>query len=294
MSKNLIFRRILRAELFFAAILIFSSMALGQSDRVEGPWGERGDVPVAGDFDRDGFADDVAVFRPSSNNWLFDLDADGDTDASTRMGPGDEGDIFVVGDFDEDGYVDDVGVFMPSRRWYFGTFSYNSDTGSMAWAAPFPGITWGLRGDLPVAGDFDRDGYRDDIGVFRPSNRIWYFDYNSDGSTDRRSGPWAIRGDLPIAGDFNGDTECGDLGVFRASDRTWYFDYDSNGDTDRRLSPWALSGDVPISGDFDRDGLSDDIGVFRPSTRTWYFKYSDVSWSPPGMTGGPTPGYVNA
>lgn len=294
MSKNFIFKRILRAELFFAAILIFSGLALGQSDRVEGPWGERGDLPMAGDFDRDGFADDVAVFRPSQNNWLFDLDSDGETDASTRMGPGDEGDLFVVGDFDEDGYVDDVGIFMSSGRWYFGTFSYNTETGGMAWSAPFPGIAWGLVGDLPVAGDFDGDGYRDDIGVFRPSNRIWYFDYNSDGSTDRRSGPWAIRGDLPIAGDFNGDTEVGDLGVFRASDRTWYFDYDASGNTDRRLSPWALSGDVPISGDFDRDGLSDDIGVFRPSTRTWYFKYSDISWSPPGMTGGPTPGYVNA
>ncbi len=290
MSKNLVFRRILRV----AAILIFSGLALGQSDRVEGPWGERGDVPLAGDFDRDGFADDLAVFRPSQNNWLFDFDADGDTDASTRMGPGDEGDMFVVGDFDEDGYVNDVGIFMPSRRWYFGTFSYNADRGSIAWSAPFPGITWGLGGDLPVAGDFDGDGYRDDLGVFRPSNRIWYFDYNSDGSTDLRSGPWAIRGDLPIAGDFNGDTEVGDVGVFRASDRTWYFDYDSSGDTDRRFSPWALSGDIPISGDFDRDGLSDDIGVFRPSTRTWYFKYSDIAWSPPGMTGGPTPGYVNA
>jgi hypothetical protein len=294
MSKNFIFMRILRAELFFAAILIFSGLALGQSDRVEGPWGERGDLPMAGDFDRDGFADDLAVFRPSQNNWLFDLDSDGETDASTRMGPGDEGDLFVVGDFDEDGYVDDVGIFMSSRRWYFGTFSYNTDTGGISWSAPFPGITWGLVGDLPVAGDFDGDGYRDDIGVFRPSNRIWYFDYNSDGSTDHRSGPWAIRGDLPIAGDFNGDTEVGDLGVFRASDRTWYFDYDASGNTDRRLSPWALSGDVPISGDFDRDGLSDDIGVFRPSTRTWYFKYSDISWSPPGMTGGPAPGYVNA
>ncbi|HII07222.1 MAG TPA: hypothetical protein HA349_07910 [Methanotrichaceae archaeon] len=294
MPKTCIFRRILRAELFFAAILIFSGTALGQSDRVEGPWGERGDVPVAGDFDRDGFPDDIAVFRPSQNNWLFDFDADGDTDVSTRMGPGDEGDMFVVGDFDEDGYVDDVGVFMPSRRWYFGTFSYNSATGTMAWSSPFPSINWGLRGDLPVAGDFDGDGYRDDLGVFRPSNRIWYFDYNSDGSTDLRSGPWAIRGDLPIAGDFNGDIECGDVGVFRSSDRTWYFDYDSNGDTDRRFSPWALNGDLPISGDFDRDGFSDDIGVFRPSTRTWYFKYSDVTWSPPGMTGGPTPGYVNA
>ena len=54
MPKTHRIERILRAELFFAAILTFSGLALGQSDRVEGPWGERGDLPVAGDFDRDG------------------------------------------------------------------------------------------------------------------------------------------------------------------------------------------------------------------------------------------------
>jgi hypothetical protein len=180
------------------------------------------------------------------------------------MGPGDEGDQFVVGDFDRDGYVNDVGIFMTSGRWYFGTFSYNPETGTIVWSAPFSGITWGLRGDLPVAGDFDGDGYRDDLGIFRPSNRLWYLDYNFDGSTDRRSGPWAIRGDLPLAGDFNGDTEVGDLGVFRPSDRTWYFDYGASGNTDRRLSPWALSGDLPISWTSTETASQTTSGSFGP------------------------------
>lgn len=50
--------------------------------------------------------------------------------------------------------------------------------------------------DIPIAGDFDRDGHSDDVAVFRPSNHLWYYDYNHDGSTDERSGPWRIT--LPI------------------------------------------------------------------------------------------------
>ena len=57
----------------------------------------------------------------------------------------------------------------------------------------------GLLGAIFVAQGADG---QDDVGVFRPSTGIWYYDYGHDGATDAISGPWGLEGDLPVAGDF--------------------------------------------------------------------------------------------
>jgi hypothetical protein len=36
---------------------------------------------------------------------------------------------------------------------------------------------WAIRGDIPIAVDFYGDMVKDDIGVFRPSERKWYYKY---------------------------------------------------------------------------------------------------------------------
>jgi hypothetical protein len=41
------------------------------TDRKMGPLGGRGDLPIAGDFDSDGSADDVAILRPSDRGWYL-------------------------------------------------------------------------------------------------------------------------------------------------------------------------------------------------------------------------------
>ncbi len=86
------------------------------------------------------------------------------------------------------------------------------------------GGPWGVSGDLPIAGDFDRDGRVDDVAVFRPSKRIWFYDVDHDGTTDHVSGPWGWSGDLPVAGDFNGDGRMDDVGILHPPTRMWYYD----------------------------------------------------------------------
>jgi len=44
-------------------------------------------------------------------------------------------------------------------------------------------VSWGLTGDIPVVGDWNRDG-KDDVGIFRPSKGIWSLDSNGNSKWD--------------------------------------------------------------------------------------------------------------
>jgi hypothetical protein len=253
--------------------LMLLGQSLAQSDKTISRWGQREDVSLIGDFDRDGSPDDIAIYRPSEISTYFDFDADKTVDTMKKKDLGGKEDQLVVGDFDQDGYLNDIGTFKPYGRWYFGTFLYDAENKSMAWFTSIPSINWGLKGDIPLAGDFDENGYANNIGLFRPSHRTWLFNYDLDGETDRTSGPWGVSGDVPISGDFDGDGDYSDLAVFRPSDRTWYFDNDSDGGNDMIYAEWAITISIPAAGDFDGEGISDDIVAFRPSTGEWFFKF---------------------
>ncbi|MCD9188846.1 MAG: FG-GAP-like repeat-containing protein [Pyrinomonadaceae bacterium] len=119
-----------------------------------------------------------------------------------------------------------------------------------------------LRSITPF--DFDGDG-QSDIGVFRPSNFVWYqllgsnyqFSYSYFGAS----------GDVLTPADFDGDGKT-DISIFRPSSGIWVYAASANNNL-QTVTTWGQSGDVPLPSDVDGDGKADFV-VFRPANRTWY------------------------
>jgi hypothetical protein len=118
------------------------------------------------------------------------------------------------------------------------------------------------------------------VGVFRPSDGVFYLDYTGNGAWDGcgtdRCLSIGMNGDIPLVGDWNG-TGTGKVGLFRPSDGTFYLDYNGNGAWDGcgidRCLRIGLNGDIPLVGDWDGTGSSK-VGAFRPSDGTFYLDYN--------------------
>lgn len=253
-----------------------------------------------GDFNADG-ATDLAVYRPSNNNWYVTLSGTGGYTGATL---GASGDILAPNDYDGDGKTD-YAVFRPSTGvWHILQSSTSTSTT----------VTFGASGDIPVAADYDGDDVVD-IAVFRPSNGTWYSlqstngftgvlfgasgdipavgDYDRDGKADEAvfrpsSGAWYLNrsylgftgvsfgasGDIPVAADYDGDTET-DIAVFRPSNGVWYLQRSNQGFAGISL---GVSTDKPVAGDYDNDGKAD-VAVWRPSNGTWYVQRSTLGYT---------------
>src|SRR6185295_2781943 len=76
-------------------------------------------------------------------------------------------------------------------------------------------LVFGMKGSVPVTGDFNGDGITD-IGVFIDGQ--WFIDLNGDGVWDEAD-LWAKLGhdrDKPVTGDWNGDGKT-DIGIYGPS-----------------------------------------------------------------------------
>lgn len=108
--------------------------------------GQNGDVPVAGDWDGNGF-DSVGVFRPGNSNWFLSNGFAGTIDITPFIF-GSLGSKPIAGDWNGDG-LDTVGVF-----------DQNLGQMSLINKTSFKGLvditfSFGVNGDIPLAGDWD-------------------------------------------------------------------------------------------------------------------------------------------
>jgi hypothetical protein len=219
-------------------------------------------------------ADHVGIYRPSTHMFYLDYNGNGVWNGAVtdrRYTFGIAGDLPLSGDWNDDG-KDEIGIYRPSTHMFY--LDYN---GNGAWngAVTDRQYTFGIAGDVPVTGDWDRDGYIE-IGIYRPSTHMFYLDYNGNGAwngavTDRQY-TFGIAGDVPVTGDWNGNVDT-EIGIYRPSTHMFYLDYNGNGAwngavTDRQYT-FGIAGDVPVTGDWN-DNLATEIGVFRPSTHLFY------------------------
>jgi hypothetical protein len=150
----------------------------------------------------------------------------------------------------------------PEKRWGCVTTYEHQFFVNQGWGRGYG--EW-VPGDIWYAGRvFPRSAWNDDVGLYRPSARRWYFDYNHNGSTDEYLKYFGNSEALPIAGDFCRDNVLGDIAFFRPSNTSWTFDCGHNRSINEWIE-WGYSDGRPVALDVDRDGFMDDIALFRPS-----------------------------
>lgn len=181
---------------------------------------------VSGDFDNDGFQDDIASIYEIGYNqtsitvWLNNEGSfspqrwwfGGDFDANqTRQ-------TLVVGDFDQDGFVDDIAAFYDYDQERTKVYVWLSDSKQFAW----PGTWWvghdfnstRIQGTM-VSGDFDHDGFQDDIATLYDysDNYCKAFVWTTKGKSFNWPYTWFEEADFAagkakgnvVAGDFDGN-----------------------------------------------------------------------------------------
>jgi hypothetical protein len=217
-------------------------------------YGATGDIPLVGDWDRNGTVT-VGVYRPSESRfYLSNSTSSQVADVVTQFG--NPGDIPVVGDWDYEGTTT-IGVYRPSNQTFY--LSNSNTTGASNYV-----FQYGAPGDKPVVGNWNGDGFVT-IGAFRPSNSTWYLRNSNTTGTANISVGFGRSTDVPVTGNWDGSTggsNATTIGVYRPSNQTFYLSNSNSSGSSNHIFQYGNPGDVPVTGDWDDNGTTT-IGVGR-------------------------------
>jgi len=282
---------------------------------------------VSGDFDQDGFEDEVLVCYDHGPNhtgfyvWTSDaykMNFAWDWYTSTHFDANRVEGRFVSGDFNRDGVKDDVAAIYDygGNQTKIHIWHANAATNSM----DYQGVWWThtnydanqITGRL-VAGDFNEDGYEDDLAAFYDyggANARLHIWENNSGSFSHSGTAWisgfglynpTLTTGKIVSGDFDGDGYHGDIMAFyafqNAETKVYMWRADGGG---TMTGPFTkshmpagnydahkITGRV-VSGDFDSDGRHDDFASYydygNNETRIHYWRGDGAThsgaWTP--------------
>lgn len=219
-----------------------NSNSTGPADQVI-TFGQTGDQPIVGDWNGTG-TDKPGVFRASTGQFILQVDR-----KTIIVNFGSAGNIAVVGDWDGNG-IDTPGVFDPATGQWQLTNGINGLNTSNSFPTANFTFTLGQNGDIPVAGDWDGNGF-DSVGVFRQGNSNWILSNGFQGTVDITPFIFGSLGSKPIAGDWNGDG-IDSVGVF---DQNLGQVSLTNKTSIKAVADitfnFGQNGDIPLAGDWD-------------------------------------------
>jgi M6 family metalloprotease-like protein len=155
--------------------------------------------------------------------------------------------------------VDTIGVY------HNGVFYLRN---SNAAGAADVNVVFGAANHLPVAGDWNGDGF-DTIGVYDTGNGFFYLrNTNLAGSPDH-SVLLGNPGDKPLAGRWDNTMTRDGVGVYRNANGILYLKRDLTSGVSDYFMILGNPGDQGVAGDWDGNGYAS-TGVYRPSNNQFY------------------------
>lgn len=183
----------------------------------EGPFwfGSPGDTAVTGDWTGSG-STKIGVYRGGTWYLLYTTLTGGPTgmlqpgtnlysyagNVTQSFTFGTPTDLPVVNNWSGTGNVDQIGVFRCTTAGVSCSWIVDN-VGTGVYSTSDPVYTFGAPGDLPVVGDWNDNGQRKRIGVYRPSTGQWYLDVNGSNAyapNDIVGVFGGVPGDKPVVG----------------------------------------------------------------------------------------------